>query len=117
MRVVPRTLLTPTVPINCIGEQNGVTLEKYSAQHVDWVVQHDDPKVEVASVMFVGQRWQLAASIFTQRSETFESARETGGAAIGVRIPILRVSTARKNRAGSFIGYSLSPLRTFQRRF
>ena len=117
MRVVARSSLTPIVAINCIREENGVTLVKYSAQHVDWVVQHDDPKVEVASVIFVGQRWQLAASIFTQQSETFESAREIGGAAIGVRTPILKVSTARKNRAGSFIGYSLSPLRTFQRRF
>ena len=55
MRVVARSSLTPTVPINCIPEENGVILVKYSAQHDDWVVQHDDPKVEVVSVMLVGQ--------------------------------------------------------------
>ena len=117
MRVIPRTSLTPTVPINSICEQNGVPLIKYSAQHDEWVAQHDDPKVEAVSVMFVGQLGHPAASIFTQQSETFELAREIGGAAIGVSVAILRVSTATKNRAGSLIGYSLSPLRTFQRRF
>ena len=114
MRVVARSSLTPIVAINCIREENGVTLVKYSAQQVDWVVQHDDPKVEVVSVSFVGQLWHLPASIFTQQSEGFESAREIGGVTIGVRVPILPMSSARNNRAGSFIGYSLSPVRTFQ---
>jgi hypothetical protein len=34
-----------------------------------------------------------------------------------VRKPMLNVSTANNNRAGSFIPGSLSPVRTFQRIF
>ena len=55
MRVVARSSLRPIVPINCIREENGVTLAKYSAQHADEVAQHADPKVEVVSLMLVRQ--------------------------------------------------------------
>jgi hypothetical protein len=52
-----------------------------------------------------------------QQFEVCEFVGAISGAAIGAREPMLKVSTARNNRAGRFIGFSLSLVRSFQRKF
>jgi hypothetical protein len=117
MRVVARSSLTPTVPINCIREENGVTLVKYSAQQPDWAVQHDDARAEAEAVSPMVARQHLSVFRLTQRLEVCEFGSDTSAGTMSERAPMLNVSAANNNRADSFIGYSLSPVGTSQRRF
>jgi hypothetical protein len=55
--------------------------------------------------------------MLAQQFELSEFWRKFCGDTMGERAPMLKVSAANNNRAGSFIGFSLSPARTFQRKF
>jgi hypothetical protein len=55
--------------------------------------------------------------ILAQRSEVCDFGEDISTGAIGESAPTLNVSAAKNNRAGSFIGCSLSPVGTFQRAF
>jgi hypothetical protein len=55
--------------------------------------------------------------VLAQQLEVCEFAEGVSGDMTGVRKPMLNVSTANNNRAGSFIGFSLSAVRSFQKKF
>jgi hypothetical protein len=95
--------------------ENGVDLAKYSAQQPDWAAQHDDAGAEAVPPMVARQH--LSVFWLTQRFEVCEFGSDTSAGTMRERAPMLNVSAANNNRAGSFIGCSLSPDRTFQKKF
>jgi hypothetical protein len=97
--------------------ENGVDLTKYSAQQPDWVAQHDDARAEAEAVSSMVARQHLSVFRLTQRFEVCEFGSNTSAGTMSERAPMLNVSAANNNRADSFIGYSLSPVGIFKRRF
>jgi hypothetical protein len=80
-------------------------------------VQHELAEAGVVSLMGARHLWHLSLLWLTQQFEVCELGTDTSAGAIGERAPTPNVRAANNSRAGSFIGYSLSPVGTFQRTF